>query len=171
MVGSQLEREPEIGRAVIEQGHEVALHSMRHLDHAECGDRAAVADILEGAVAIERLIAVSPRLFRAPYGHFVPATLAEAERRGWTSVHWSASGDDWRADETAASIAARALEHLRSGAIVLLHDGRREKPVECERMLEALEAVLDESGRRGLEPVTVSELLAPQPDGTLASAP
>lgn len=163
MVGSQLELEPEIGRRVLEAGHEVAVHSMRHLDHAQCDRADAVADVVEGAQAIERLLGVSPRLYRAPYGHFVPATLAEAERRGWNSVLWSACGEDWRPGEDAASIAERLLEHLGPGAIVLLHDGRREKPVDCERMLGAVEAVLDEAAARGLEPVTAGELLGLAP--------
>jgi peptidoglycan-N-acetylglucosamine deacetylase len=159
MVGSQLELEPEIGRRVLEAGHEVGAHSMRHLDHAQCGRGDAVADVVEGAEAIERVLGVSPRLYRAPYGHFVPVTLAEAERRGWTSVLWSACGEDWRPGEDGASIAARLLEHVGAGAIVLMHDGRREKPVDCERMLGALDAVLDEAAARGLQPVTAGELL------------
>jgi peptidoglycan/xylan/chitin deacetylase (PgdA/CDA1 family) len=159
LVGSQVERNSELGRAVRDGGHEVGSHSMTHLDHAECGRREALADMLEGVAAIERVLGIEPRLYRAPYGHFVPVTLAEAERRGWRCVYWSASGEDWREGETGWSIAGRVLEDLSPGAIVLLHDARHAKPVTCEPMLEALEVVLDEAARRGLEPVTVSELL------------
>ncbi len=160
MVGSQLRREPQIGERVRDEGHEVALHSMAHLDHAEVGAQAASADLLDGAQEIEGALGVRLGLFRAPFGHFVPATLALAEQRGWTSVHWSAWGEDWREGEGASSIAERVIADLRPGAIVLLHDGRREKPIECERMLGALELVLEEAGRRGLTPVTVGELLS-----------
>jgi peptidoglycan-N-acetylglucosamine deacetylase len=159
MVGSQLRREPGIGAQVRDAGHEIGVHSMQHLDHAEVGREEAVADIADGAAAIEQALGVTPRLYRAPYGHFVPGTLAEAERRGWTCVHWSAWGEDWREDETRESIAARAIVDLRPGAIVLLHDGRREQAIECERVLGAVEDVLAEARRRELEPVTVGELL------------
>ena len=155
-----MRREPAIGAQVRDAGHEIGVHSMEHLDHAEVGREASVADVVEGAAAIEQALGVTPRLFRAPYGHFVPGTLAEAERRGWTCVHWSAWGEDWREAETRESIAARAIADLRPGAIVLLHDGRREQAIECERMLGAVEDVLAEARRRGLEPVTVGELLA-----------
>ena len=160
MVGSQLELLPEVARRVRDAGHEVGVHSMRHLDHAEIEREQAVADVVEGADAIERRLGVPVRLFRAPYGHFVPGTLTEAERRGWTCVHWSAWGVDWQAGESAQSIADRVIADLAPGAIVLLHDGRREKEVDCQRMLEALGLVLAEAKRRGLEPVTVGELLA-----------
>ncbi len=161
MVGSQLLREPEIGALVRDAGHEIGVHSMEHLDHAEVGREASVADVVEGAATIEQTLGVAPRLFRAPYGHFVPGTLAEAEaeRGGWTCVHWSAWGEDWREGETRESIAARVIADLRPGAIVLLHDGRREQAIECDHVLGAVEDVLAEAGRRGLEPVTVGELL------------
>jgi peptidoglycan-N-acetylglucosamine deacetylase len=159
MVGSQLELLPEVARRVRDAGHEVGVHSMRHLDHAVIEREQAVADVVEGADAIERQLDVSVRLFRAPYGRFVPGTLTEAKRRGWTCVHWSAWGVDWQAGESAQSIADRVIADLAPGAIVLLHDGRREKEVDCQRMLEALGLVLAEAKRRGLEPVTVGELL------------
>jgi peptidoglycan-N-acetylglucosamine deacetylase len=159
MVGSELRREPEIGARVRDAGHEIGVHSMRHLDHAQVDREAAVADVVDGAAEIEQTLGVPVRLFRAPYGHFVPGTLAEAERQGWTCVQWSAWGEDWNANETPESIAARVIADLRPGAIVLLHDGRREKHVECERMLGAVEDVLAEGRLRGLEAVTVGELL------------
>jgi peptidoglycan/xylan/chitin deacetylase (PgdA/CDA1 family) len=156
MVGSQVELHPEIARKVRDGGHEVGLHSMHHLDHAGVELDAALADVRDGAEAIGEF-----RLFRAPYGHFVPVTLAESERRGWTPVHWSAWGEDWREGEDTQTIADRVIADLAPGAIVLLHDGRREKRMDCERMLGALELVLAEARRRGLEAVTVSELLRP----------
>jgi peptidoglycan/xylan/chitin deacetylase (PgdA/CDA1 family) len=159
LVGSEVERNSDLGCAIRDAGHEVGSHSMSHLDHAESEREQALADMLDGAAAIERVLGIEPRLYRAPYGHFVPVTLAEAERRGWICVYWSASGEDWREGETGQSIAARVLADLSPGAIVLLHDARHAKPVRCEPMLAALEVVLDEAAHRGLEPVTVSELL------------
>jgi len=158
MVGSEVESHPDIARAVRDAGHQVGLHSMAHLDHDDAAD-AALADVREGADAIERLLGVRPALFRAPYGHFVLSTLLESDRRGWTPIYWSAWGLDWLEDEVAQSIADRVIADLAPGTIVLLHDGRRQKPMHCGRMLEALELVLDEAQRRGLEPVTVGELL------------
>jgi peptidoglycan/xylan/chitin deacetylase (PgdA/CDA1 family) len=160
LVGSEAERHSELANAVRDAGHELGSHSMRHLDHAETERAEALADMVEGAAAIERVLGVKPRLYRAPYGHFVPVTLAHAEEQGWTCVFWSSSGEDWREEETGSSIAERVLEDLLPGAIVLLHDSRRAKPTNCAPMLEALATVLEEAGHRGIAPVTVSELLS-----------
>jgi peptidoglycan/xylan/chitin deacetylase (PgdA/CDA1 family) len=132
---------------------------MNHFEHQHAERETAVSDMLEGAAAIERVLGFEPRLYRAPYGHFAPGTLAEAERRGWPCVLWSAEGSDWREGETAAAIAGRILPDLAPGAIVLLHDSRRAHPTDCRPMLGALEALLAEAARRGLAPVSAGELL------------
>jgi peptidoglycan-N-acetylglucosamine deacetylase len=160
MVGTEVVGHPELARAVLAGGHEIGSHSMRHEDHQHAEAAAVVSDVVEGARAIEQLLGVEPRLYRAPYGHFAPASLAESERRGWLPVLWSAAGEDWREGETPESIVARVLPHLGPGAIVLLHDSRRTKPTNCGPMLGALERILAEGERRGLEPVTVGELLS-----------
>jgi peptidoglycan/xylan/chitin deacetylase (PgdA/CDA1 family) len=159
MVGSQVERDPEQARAVVAAGHEVGSHSMAHLEHQHAPREEAVMDMLDGAATIERALGVEPRLYRAPYGHFAPGPFAEAERRGWTCVLWSAEGSDWRAGEEPQAIFERIALDLSPGAIVLLHDGRREKPIDCEQMLSALGLILDEAERRGLTAATVGELL------------
>jgi peptidoglycan-N-acetylglucosamine deacetylase len=160
MVGSEVVRDPALAREVLDAGHEIGSHSMRHEEHQHAERDEAIADMLGGARAIEQTLGVEPRLYRAPYGHFAPGTLAEAEARGWTCVFWSAEGIDWREGETGTSILARILPDLGPGAIVLLHDSRRAKPTDCSPMLEAIDRLLEEARRRRLEPVTVSELLA-----------
>jgi peptidoglycan/xylan/chitin deacetylase (PgdA/CDA1 family) len=159
MVGSEVARDPGQAREVLTAGHEIGSHSMRHLEHQHAEREVAVADMLDGVETIERALGVEPRLYRAPYGHFAPGPLAEAERRGWTCVLWSAEGSDWREGETGEAILRRILPDLEPGAIVLLHDARRAKPTDCRPMLDALAGLLEEADRRGFEPVTVGELL------------
>jgi peptidoglycan-N-acetylglucosamine deacetylase len=162
MDGRQVNDHPDIARRVRDRGHEIGVHSMAHLDHDKDVE-IALTDVREGAEVIESTLGVELKLFRAPYGHFALTTLREAERRGWVPVHWSAWGMDWNEGEDATTIAARVIADLAPGAIVLLHDCRRDKHVDCGPKLGALELVLAEARRRGLEPVTVSELLTGAP--------
>lgn len=159
MVGSEVERDPDTARAVRDAGHDVGSHSMRHLDHEAVTPDEAVADMLGGARAIEEALGVEPRLYRAPYGRFVPATVAEAERRGWTCVHWSTLGMDWLEDATPRSVADNVLRDLRPGGIVLLHDSRRAKAMRPEPVVGGTELLLGELARRGLRSVGLSEML------------
>ena len=159
MVGTEVERDPGLAREVVAAGHEVGSHSMHHLDHDEVTPTAAVADMLFGAEAIADVLGFEPRLYRAPYGHFVPDTVAEAGRRGWTCVHWSALGNDWEDDATGRSVADRIVPGLAPGAIVLLHDSRRAKLMNPEPVTGATALLLAEMERRGLRSRAVGDIL------------
>ncbi|HEX2728051.1 MAG TPA: hypothetical protein VHN20_19690, partial [Beijerinckiaceae bacterium] len=96
----------------------------------------------------------APTLYRPPYGIFSPLALAEARRRGWTALLWSAWGRDWPARATAAGIAARATRTVSEGDIVLLHDADHyASPGSWERTAAALPLILEELQRRGLRAV------------------
>ena len=160
MVGSEVERDPELARSVLEAGHEVGSHSMHHLDHHAVSPAEAVADMVAGAEAIARVMGFEPCLYRAPYGYFTPDTVAEAGRRGWTCVHWSALGEDWMPEATARSVTDRVIAGLEPGAIVLLHDSRRAKPMNPEPVVGGTALILEEFRRRDLQPVGVREMLS-----------
>jgi hypothetical protein len=74
-------------------------------------------------------------------------------------VHWSALGVDWLADATPRSVADQVLADLEPGAIVLLHDSRREKPMHADPVVGGTALLLEEIPRRGLRPVGVHEML------------
>jgi peptidoglycan-N-acetylglucosamine deacetylase len=159
MVGSQAERFPHIARRVVSAGHEVGSHTFSHLDHHMVAPHEAVSDMVAGAEAIAGVVGFEPQLYRAPYGHFVPETAAEAERRGWKCIFWSALGYDWEEEATPRSVADRVLDDLVPGAIVLLHDSRRAKPMDPEPVTGAVEILLEEIGRRGLRALPVGDIL------------
>ena len=159
MVGSEVQRDPELAREVVTAGHDVGSHSMHHLDHESVGAAASVADMIDGAHAVEGVLGFEPRLYRAPYGHFVPATVAAARERGWTCVHWSAMGEDWDEYATGRSVADRILPDLVAGAIVLLHDSRRAKAMNPEPVIDATRLLLEEMERRSLRGVGVHDIL------------
>jgi peptidoglycan/xylan/chitin deacetylase (PgdA/CDA1 family) len=158
-VGTEAERFQELARRVVAESHDVGSHTMSHLDHHAAPADQAVADMLAGAQAISRVVGFEPVLYRAPYGHFVPATVAEAGRRGWTCVHWSALGFDWMEEATPRSVADHVLADLEPGAIVLLHDSRRAKPMDPKPVIGATAILLEEIERRGLRAVPLSEML------------
>lgn len=159
MVGSEAERNPDLARDVLAAGHDVGSHSMHHLDHEQVEPDVAVADMLDGARAIAAVLGIEPSVYRAPYGHFTDATIAEARRRDWLCVHWSALGADWLEGMTGRLVADRVLPDLVPGAIVLLHDSRREKEMNPEPVCDGTALLLEEMERRGLRGVAVREML------------
>ena len=115
MVGSRRERFPHMARRVVAAGHEVGSHTFSHLDHQAVAPHEAVADMVAGAEAIAGVLGFEPRLYRAPYGHFVPETTAEAERRDWTCVLLERPGLRLGGEATPRSVADRVLADLGAG--------------------------------------------------------
>jgi peptidoglycan/xylan/chitin deacetylase (PgdA/CDA1 family) len=89
LVGEQVEAHPELARQVADEGHVVALHGFRHVEHDELGDEAR-ADMQRGAAAVAAATGVDPRLYRPPYGRFSERSYAAARELGLTPVYWSA---------------------------------------------------------------------------------
>lgn len=99
-----------------------------------------------------------PRLFRPPYGSFDPMTLSLLAKRRSLMVLWSVDTGDF-ARPGADAIVSRALDDAEPGAIILLHDGPGARP----QTVAALPRILAGLEARGLEPVTVPQLLRTNP--------
>jgi peptidoglycan-N-acetylglucosamine deacetylase len=155
LVGEQVEAHPELARQVADEGHVVALHGFRHVEHDELGDEAR-ADMERGAAAVAAATGVDPRLYRPPYGRFSERSYAAARELGLTPVYWSAWGSDWEPIPP-ERIAETAIRDLDPGAILLLHDSARyaTRP-SAKPTAEALPAILAATQERGLEPVTLT---------------
>jgi peptidoglycan/xylan/chitin deacetylase (PgdA/CDA1 family) len=162
LVGEQVEAHPEIARRIADDGHAIALHGYRHVEHEELGAEAR-ADLERGAGAIVAATGVEPRLFRPPYGRFSEASYTAARELGLTPVYWSGWGFDWE-PIPADRIAETAIRDLTPGTILLLHDSPRYayRP-SAAPTAEALPAILAAMKERGLEPVTVPADSAPAP--------
>jgi peptidoglycan/xylan/chitin deacetylase (PgdA/CDA1 family) len=154
LVGEQVVAHPELARRVAQEGHVVALHGFRHIEHDELGP-AALADLERGAAATEAATGVQPALYRPPYGRFSEDSYAAVRELGLRPVYWSGWGSDWE-PIPADRIADTAIRDLAPGTILLLHDSARYavRP-SAAPTAAALPAILAAMRERGLEPVTV----------------
>jgi len=156
--GANVERLPEMARAVAEAGHEIGNHSYAHPLYCRCSPRAIREDLERAQQAIERATGASPLWFRAPYG-VRWFGLREAQRRlGLNSVMWTVIGYDW--SRTPDEVAGQMARRVSNGAILCLHDGRelRIRP-EIGATVEALRRLIPEFLGRGYKFETVSRLL------------
>lgn len=164
-VGRFAAREPQLLRELAAGGHAVGNHTWSHPPLPRCragqvrDELRRTRDAIEAA-GVELATVDGAALMRPPYGRRRPGTLRTVRAAGYVPVLWSVTGWDWRPRETAATIAARC-ERARGGDIVLLHDGRHRTPAADRfRSLAATEAILSALGTRGVEFVTVPELVA-----------
>jgi peptidoglycan/xylan/chitin deacetylase (PgdA/CDA1 family) len=153
MVGTQIERYPELVREVERQGHEIGNHTMHHPESPP------LADMIDRRVAAEMsdanaLLAddhVHSTLFRPPGGSYDDAVVEQARLQSMRTVLWSVDPEDWKASRTRKDIVRSVLKHVQAGSIVLLHDGGGD----AEHTIAALPDIIRGIRKRGLRFVTV----------------
>jgi peptidoglycan/xylan/chitin deacetylase (PgdA/CDA1 family) len=125
LLGSELERYPQLGRRIVEEGHELAVHGWRH-------DRPWYprpwSDVRELERAVESVGSVSgrrPRFYRPPYGILTATRWSAARQLGLQPVLWTAWGRDWTAWADRESVLREVARRFTGGATVLLHDSDR----------------------------------------------
>ena len=158
LVGEQVRARPSVARAIVDAGHEVALHGYRHTLLLRRSVRELEQDLVRARAAIEDATGRSPVLYRPPYGVFSSGALALVRRLGYRPLLWSAWGRDWERRATPAAIARRATRRLRSGDVVLLHDSDAYSSAgSWMRTAAALPSVLDAVATLGVSAVAVTQ--------------
>lgn len=156
VTGSELARNPDLGRAIVREGHALGNHSYSHTRMLG-RSLAFIADELEET---DRLIRAAghagPIYFRPPYGKKLLALPYYLRQTGRTSILWDIAPESEPAVAASpAQLSAHVLERVRPGSIILLHvmyPGR-------EISRRALADILVGLQARGYELVPVSELL------------
>jgi peptidoglycan/xylan/chitin deacetylase (PgdA/CDA1 family) len=97
-------------------------------------------------------------LYRPPIGLKSPALARAAHVRGLQVVAWSLHSRDTLFRD-ARRIAQRVLKRVRAGDIILMHDGHDRDGYHRAATMGALPLILDGLAERGLQSVTVSELI------------
>ena len=162
MSGDQVRRRKETAKKVADVGHEVANHTMFHVNYRlrlkKLKDEVKVKeelvqDILDTGFLIDKTTGVQPKILRMPHGIDRPWINEAARETGFVLVNWT-YGADWT-KKPLEELTRSYQKAVRPGAILLFHDGggRREKS------LALVEAVLKEAKKRGFEVVTVGELI------------
>jgi peptidoglycan/xylan/chitin deacetylase (PgdA/CDA1 family) len=147
VIGERAARHPELVAEMLRRGHEVGHHTQTHpAGTFWCASPARLRAELDRGLAALAQGGARPRWFRAPVGIknlFLGKALAQ---RGLSCVAWSLRTRDGVGRDPAA-IAARALRRVRSGDIILMHEG---EGVDPRVRVEAIALVLKGLDTQGL---------------------
>jgi peptidoglycan/xylan/chitin deacetylase (PgdA/CDA1 family) len=122
VLGEMLERHPDLGRHIVADGHEIAVHGWRHGNALLARPGRTAAEIRRTSALIIAVTGARPVWYRPPYGVLSAEALMAARARGLRTVLWSAWGRDWTAAAGPRSVVAALEPDLRGGATILLHD-------------------------------------------------
>jgi peptidoglycan-N-acetylglucosamine deacetylase len=158
--GENVDRAPELSRAVSDSGHEIANHSYTHPNFSFTRPSFIEDEFLRAQAAIATASGTTPVLMRAPYGVRWFGFREMQHRVGLLGVMWSVIGRDWRLP--APAIARRVLSLTGDGGIICLHDGRgTERNPDISATVEAVRHIVPALLARGYHFETVSQLLCP----------
>jgi peptidoglycan/xylan/chitin deacetylase (PgdA/CDA1 family) len=154
-VGTWLEQYPRIADRILRGGHDLGNHTMHHLDIGAMDASGAHAEIAECAQRLRALTGSIGRWFRPSQTHYsTPLIERESRKVGYpTCVSYDVDSLDY-SDPGPDAIVSTVLGSTRPGSIVSLHLGH-------SGTVTALPAILRGLARRGLRPVTLTELLSP----------
>jgi peptidoglycan/xylan/chitin deacetylase (PgdA/CDA1 family) len=159
-VGANVDRLPDVARAVAAAGHAIGNHSYAHPLFCFRPPDFIEADLRRAQQTIRAHTGVAPAWFRAPYG-VRWFGMGRAQRRlGLTGVMWSAIGHDWKWNSGA--VCDHLANRAANGAILCLHDGRelRARP-DIGATVEAVRRLVPTLLERGCEFETIDRLLCP----------
>ena len=137
--GVLAEQNPEAIREMVARGHSVANHTHTHpAGSFWCALPARVAvEVDDCNRALRDATGAASTWFRAPVGMKNPAVHPALARRGMRLIGWTARGFDAVVQDP-EQVLARILPHLRPGAIIVLHQGRKHSLRVLERVIVQL---------------------------------
>jgi peptidoglycan/xylan/chitin deacetylase (PgdA/CDA1 family) len=158
MVGDHVRRYPAVARRVANEGHEVGNHTQDHIKLHLSGPRRIRKQLELAHAAIESTTGKTPRVFRAPHGYRSPFLRSIIFDMRYTVFGWTFGVFD-TARPSVEEIRRRVRKRLRTGAIVLLHDGDGYDP-HGDRMqtAQALPGIIEDARARGYEFGSLAEL-------------
>lgn len=117
------QKEPELIRRMIDEGHTVGNHTCTHPSLAECTPDEIREELSGLHKYIKDNFGYDMYVMRPPKGEFSEQVLAVAKELGYTTVLWSFAYQDWLTDKQPDSDFAfdRITSKTHNGAVYLLH--------------------------------------------------
>ena len=125
LVGNYMEKNADLVRRMVDEGHIVGNHTMHNPDMSKLTDKAAFQKELTDLEDLFRTVTGKelPKFYRPPQGLYSAENLKIAKEMGYKTVFWSLAYVDWNNDSqpTAEYAFSKLLPRTHNGAVVLLH--------------------------------------------------
>ena len=157
LVGNYLQKNADLVRRMVEEGHIVGNHTMTHPDMSAITDPAAFKAELEGLETLFKEVTGKdlPKYYRPPQGIYSEENLKLAKELGYQTVFWSLAYKDWDNNKqpTAEYALGKLIPRTHNGAVILLHST-------SQTNAEVLDELLTQWKNLGYRFETVDKLFA-----------
>ena len=125
LVGNYVERNPELVKRMISEGHIVGNHTMHHYDMSRIKEQANSEKELTDLESLYKEVTGQEmeKYYRPPQGIYSRENLQQARDLGYKTVFWSLAYADWdnKAQPSREHAMSKLLPRIHNGAVVLLH--------------------------------------------------
>jgi len=124
LVGTYLKQNPELIMRMVDEGHIVGNHTMRHGDMSKKSAEDFAAEIRKFEEVYESVAGKeAPKYYRPPEGVFDEDNLVAASGMDYKTILWSVTYVDWdtKKQPTRAYAFEKLMPRLHPGAIIMLH--------------------------------------------------
>ena len=125
LVGNYIEKNADLVRRMVKEGHIVGNHTMHHYDMSKLSDKASFTRELTDLETLYKTTTGMdmPKYYRPPQGIYSEENLRMAKELGYKTVFWSLAYVDWNNDAQPSREQAfsKLLPRIHNGAVVLLH--------------------------------------------------
>jgi peptidoglycan-N-acetylglucosamine deacetylase len=159
LVGENAARYPEITQKIFAEGHIIGNHAYCHRFLAAIFHPSFKDEITKTQDLILQLVGKKPALFRPPWFFRQPLMLKAVNKLGLTTITGT-FGSYWEVFQLShEGIADQALKRIKSGTILVFHDGYNNRGASREKTVEAVKIVIPKLLAAGYHFVTVPQLL------------
>lgn len=113
---------PDLLKRMQADGHLIGSHFLRHTHYWHLRKKRFQEELARSCRVIEDILGEKIHYCRAPYGRLVPWQESWIAKLNLTHVFWSLDSRDYR-QEPLEMVLERLRLHLRSGDLILMHDG------------------------------------------------
>ncbi len=161
VVGEKVAKHPDLADKIAADGHEIAEHSFSHSHPWKCNPLRSTIDLIKGGQALKHYQAYQSSIrFRPPYGKFNLFTLLYVWITRKQVAFWDIDPKDYR-DYSGDGAALQAINQLRPGSVILLHDGRNGQNSNTAQVtVAATQMLLEAAVKSRLHFATIGEALS-----------
>ncbi|GGW12222.1 bi-functional transferase/deacetylase [Streptomyces globisporus] len=151
VTGNMAARHPDLVRRMVEEGHELGLHTFNHPDLSYQSTARIDWELSQNQLALAGAAGIRTSIFRPPYSSFSDAMDNKSwpvteyiGSRGYLTVVNDTDSEDWKRPGVPA-IVERATPKNGKGAIILMHDSGGDR----SQTVAALDSLLPDLKEKG----------------------
>jgi len=149
VLGEKAEKNPEIIKRMVQEGHVIGLHANRHIGAPFRSYRGMKKDF-KRSLEVLRGLGIKVHFYRPPWGLVSVISNRFIKEYGFKPILWSIHASDWSKYVDEKHIERVLVGKVKAGDIVLLHDGRGAEGAP-QRTINALHLALPKLKEKGFK--------------------